>query len=147
MFLLGCAAHVQLAKLKFEDYPATETWNGRNAPVQLRTASERMFKTNLTNAAKENLTLPDTSGSPAGVATRLVPRDRLLTFIQVSSMRPWEIRQTNGWDRWIFAGGITEGQFAESRRDSRLVIVRNGPDVRAYVWEKDCFWPAPLPLA
>jgi hypothetical protein len=38
---------------RFEDYPATEVWNGTPASLKRTTRSELMFKTKLTNAAKE----------------------------------------------------------------------------------------------
>ena len=44
---------------RFEDYPAIETWNGSHPVLSLTTPSERMFRTQLTNASKE---LPDFAG-------------------------------------------------------------------------------------
>ena len=38
---------------RFKDFPVNETWHGANAPVKLRTRSERMFTTNLKTAAKD----------------------------------------------------------------------------------------------
>jgi hypothetical protein len=44
---------------RFEDYPANEEWQGPLAAVKLVTASERMFVTRLTEAAKQP---PDFAG-------------------------------------------------------------------------------------
>jgi hypothetical protein len=38
---------------RFEDYPVKESWQGMRTPLNLTTRSERMFRTRLTNAAKE----------------------------------------------------------------------------------------------
>src|SRR5437763_571379 len=38
---------------RFEDYPIREIWQGPPAPLKLTTRSDRMFKTQLTNTAKE----------------------------------------------------------------------------------------------
>lgn len=53
--LVGCVwAQVPAVRLpRFEDYPVKGLWQGRPPSPKLPTPSERMFRTNLTNAAKE----------------------------------------------------------------------------------------------
>lgn len=148
VILLVCAAFSQPTTLQFDDYPATEAWNGANAPVQLRTASEQMFKTNLTNAAKEK---PDFAGHYkfAGWGCGSVCAAGAIIDLHTGLVYPppGKSGSERGWSRWIFAGGHVSGRYAERSRDSRLIIVRNQPDTRAYVWEKDHFRPIPLRLA
>src|ERR1022692_1686644 len=38
---------------RFDDFPAAENWDHQPGSLKLTTASERMFRTNLRNAAKE----------------------------------------------------------------------------------------------
>ncbi|MCX6592644.1 MAG: hypothetical protein NTZ56_14065 [Acidobacteria bacterium] len=38
---------------KFEDFPVTTRWSGSNAPVRLVTRDERMYRTRLTEGARE----------------------------------------------------------------------------------------------
>jgi hypothetical protein len=38
---------------QFKDYPSEKIYKGKNAPVQLKTESERMFRTRLRDAAKQ----------------------------------------------------------------------------------------------
>jgi hypothetical protein len=44
---------------KFEDFPVAESWHGSSAPVKLTSPSERMFRTQLGEAAKKP---PDFAG-------------------------------------------------------------------------------------
>ncbi|MSV32911.1 MAG: hypothetical protein EXQ57_10365 [Bryobacterales bacterium] len=141
LLLLVAAALAQPPQPKFNDYPATETWNGTNAPVLLRTASERLFKTNLTNAAKEP---PDFAGhfnfAGWGCGSNCAAGAIIDLHTGIVYPPPGKSGNESGWDRWIFTLGIVEGNFVDYRKDSRLVIVRSQRwGIRAYIWENDHF--------
>jgi hypothetical protein len=135
---------------RFEDYPVTEIWHGTPAPVKLDTASERLFRTNLTTAAKEPPNFAGHyrftfwgCGSYCG-AGAVVDLETGIVYPPPLAARG------NGWDRWIMSPGFAEDSGVDFRLDSRLVIVRGGinyserlkanvPDVYYFLWEGDRF--------
>jgi hypothetical protein len=53
---LACLSFVSFGQNKvpkFRDYPAGKIYRGKNAPVKLTSSDERMFRTRLTEAAKQ----------------------------------------------------------------------------------------------
>lgn len=132
---------------RFEDYPVSETWNGTAAPLKLTTRSERMFKTQLTNAAKEP---PNFAGHYRitywGCGSNCSAG--ALVDLQTGEVFPPALAKSNGtgWERWIECTACFEGANDEFHLDSRLMIVRCGlnyserlqqnvPDVHYFVWE------------
>jgi hypothetical protein len=135
---------------RFEDFPLTENWNRPSVPLKLITRSERMFRTQLTNAAKEppnfaghyRLTFWGCrsqcgAGAVIGLQTGLV-------------FPPPLDAHEDGWDRWIKSPALFEGSAIDFRRDSKLVVLKGGinysevlkanvPDVYYFVWEHSRF--------
>jgi hypothetical protein len=111
---------------RFDDYPVKGLWQPGVPGLNLATPSERMFRTNLTNAAKE----------PPNFARRLPS----------ATCRP----RRAGWQRWIECTACFDGAETEFHPDSRLMIVRCGlnfserlqrniPDTYYSLWEGDRF--------
>jgi hypothetical protein len=135
---------------RIEDYPVTDVWHGTPAPVKLTTRSERLFRTNLTNAAKEPPNFAGHyrftfwgCGSLCGAAA--------LVDLQTGIVYPPPLgAHGSGWSRWIMSPASFEGSGVDFRPDSRLVIVRGGinysdrlkanvPDVYYLLWEGERF--------
>jgi hypothetical protein len=132
---------------KFSDYPVSENWHGTAAPVNLATRSERMFRTQLTNAAKEP---PNFAGHyrVAYWGCGSVCSAGALIDLQTGDVFPPPLTTPNGggWERWITCAALFEGANDEFHVDSRLVVVRcglnyserlqkNSPDVSYFLWE------------
>jgi hypothetical protein len=136
---------------KFEEYPVAESWTQSPAPLKLSTPSERMFKTQLSNAAKEPPNFAGHyrivfwgCGSMCG-AGALIDLQTGAVF-QPPSAKP----NAKGWDRWIMSGALADGSRVEFHPDSRLVVVRAGlkfserlqknvPDEDYFVWDGASF--------
>lgn len=130
---------------RFEDYPVTEVWQGVAAPLKLTTRSERMFRTQLTEAAKQ---APDFAGHYkfAGWGCGSACAAGAIIDLQTGDvLPPPRGSHGNGWDRWIFCGGVFDRPYVECRRDSRLLILRCsagsdwGPDVFYFVLDGSQF--------
>jgi hypothetical protein len=153
----SCLAHAQTTKTdsthtrRFEDFPVTEKWNQTRTALKLTTASERMFRTNLTNAAKEP---PNFAGHYRitywGCGS--VCSAGALIDLQTGDVYQLPLAKTNGrgWERWIMCTASFEGADDEFHIDSRLMIVRCGmnyserlrknvPDTYYFLWEADHF--------
>src|SRR5258708_39476447 len=86
---------------RFEDFPVSENWNQSAAPLELTTRSERMFRTNLTNAAMEPANFAGHyrftfwgCGSMCGAGA--------LIDLQTGDVFPPPLgAHGNGWARWI----------------------------------------------
>jgi hypothetical protein len=111
------AAHLP----RFEDFPVSETWNQSPASIKLRTSSERMFRTNLTNASKEPSNFAGHyrvtywgcgSVCSAGAVVDLQSGE----VFQPANAKP----NGRGWERWIECAGCFEGTNEEFHQDSRL---------------------------
>ncbi|HYL74543.1 MAG TPA: hypothetical protein VEU96_10080 [Bryobacteraceae bacterium] len=130
----------------FENYPVSELWHGTTAPLKLSTRSERMFRTNLTNATKEPPNFASHyrftfwgCGSLCGAGA--------VVDLQSGLVYPPPLEANgNGWEHWIISPAFFDGSGVDFRPDSRLVIVRAGinyserlqknvPDVYYFVWE------------
>lgn len=111
---------------RFEDYPVQENWDGRRAPLQLRSASERLFKTNLRNAAAEP---PNFAGHYVLATWGCGSNCAAGAFIDLATgriMQPPHTHGSTGWERWIFKGGMYNGSALTTRVDSRLFLLRTG---------------------
>lgn len=109
-----------------------------------------MFRTNLTNAAKEP---PNFAGHYRftfwGCGTSCGAG--ALIDLQTGEVFPPPLgAHGNGWDRWIMSPAFIDGAGVDFRPESRLVIVRSGinyserlqknvPDVSYFVWEGSRF--------
>jgi len=134
----------------FEDYPVSELWHGTTAPLKLTTRSERMFRTNLTNAAKGPPNFAGHyrftfwgCGSLCGAGA--------LIDLQTGEVFPPPLGANgNGWEHWIMSPAFFDSFGIDFRSESRLVIIRTGinyserlqknvPDVYYFVWEANRF--------
>jgi hypothetical protein len=135
----------------FENFPVSEIWKGQAARVRLTTRSERLFRTNLTNAGKEppnfaghyRLTFWGCGSNCAAGA--------VIDLKTGSVYRPPQaIGDGTGWVPWIISGAMMDGAAVDFRANSRLVIVRSGmnysdrlkkfiPDTRYFLWESNRF--------
>lgn len=131
---------------KWEDYPTSEPiWKGPNAAPKLVRADERMFQTRITNAAKEP---PDFAGhyrfADWGCGS-VCAAGALIDLKTGAIYPPPKIGPPGkGWSRWIFAGGIVEGPYLETRPGSRLAITRHQKQndmqtVRYWEWTGSAF--------
>lgn len=135
---------------RFEDFPAAEEWSQERVPVKLSTRSERMFQTQLTNAAGEPPNFAGHyrlafwgCGSMCGAAA--------VVDLQTGSAFPPPLGDHgDGWDRWIMTPAFAEDSGVDFRLDSRLVVVKGGinysdavqknvPDEYYFVWENNRF--------
>jgi hypothetical protein len=135
----------------FEDFPVSEKWNQSPAPLKLMTRSERMFQTQLTNAAKEP---PNFAGHYRitywGCGSNCSAG--ALVDLQTGGVFPPPLSKSSGsgWERWIMCTACFDGADDEFHPDSRLMIVRCGlnyserlqknvPDTYYFLWERDGF--------
>jgi hypothetical protein len=109
---------------KFEDFRVTTQMSGPNAPVKLVRPDERMFRTQLSEGAKEK---PNFAGHYRFVGWgcgSVCAAGALIDLETGDVYPPPKPAEGKGWDRWIFAGGFVDDSYIEMRPDSRLVIVR-----------------------
>ena len=135
---------------QFEDFPIAEKWTPPAVAVRLTTASEKMFRTNLTNASKEPPNFAGHfrftfwgCGSNCGAGA--------VVDLSTGSVFPPPLGgKDGGWDRWIISSGFLEGSGVDYRLNSRLVVVKcgfnycdgdkaNSPDRYYFVWESGRF--------
>lgn len=126
---------------KWEDFHVSTIWKGPNAPVKLVRRDERMFRTRLTEAAKEP---PDFAGHyrVAGWGCGSACGTAAIIDLETGKIYPppGKSGKETGWERWMVGGGITDGSYFETRLDSRLAIVRQQgrdpatQDVKYYKW-------------
>jgi hypothetical protein len=128
---------------RFEDYPV-DKWTGTPAPLKLTTRSERMFRTQLTNAAKMP---PDFAGRyqfPGWGCGSVCAAGAIIDLETGIVYPPPLTGARTGWERWMFAGGVIDGPYTEYRPDSALLIVRrqgrgHNTEVLYFVWENHQF--------
>jgi hypothetical protein len=151
LFLAGLSALCESPRApQFEDYQVAQTWHGAPVPVKLTTPSERMFRTNLTNAAKET---PNFAGHYRFTIWGCGSNCAAGAVIDLQTGRVYAPPlggKGDGWSRWIVSSAMMADAAIDFHPDSRLVIVRRGinyserlkasvPDVYYFVWEGDRF--------
>jgi hypothetical protein len=136
---------------RFEDLPVTESLSQPTAPLKLTNRSERMFRTQLTNAAKEP---PNFAGHYRitywGCGSNCAAG--AMIDLQTGDVFPAPLAKSNGrgWERWIECAACFEGANDEFHLDSRLMIVRCGlnyserlqkniTDTYYFLWEENRF--------
>lgn len=136
---------------RFEDFPVAEEWNQGRAALKLSARSDRKFKTQLTNAAKEP---PNFGGHYRITYWRCgsLCSAGALVDLHTGDAFPLPLAKENGtgWEKWIMCTASFEGTGNEFRIDSRLMVVRCGlnfserlnknvPDMYYFVWENNRF--------
>jgi len=131
---------------RFDDYPAPEIWKGPAVKVKLRSSEERLFRTNLKNAAKEP---PDLAGhyrfATWGCGTRCVS-GAIIDLQSGNVFAPPLAGSRAGEEHWIFCTDFDHDRGAEYRTNSRLLILHcghrhsdNENDAHYFLWEGDHF--------
>jgi hypothetical protein len=144
VLLIGASLSAQSVP-RFEDHPAAARWKGPSATPKLVTPSQRMFRTSLTNAAKE---APDFAGHykfASWGCGSVCAAGAIIDLVTGTIYSPPGGGRGSGAEQWIFSGGFVDGAYASYRVDSRLVIVREqardpaSQDLHFYVWESSGF--------
>lgn len=124
---------------KFDNYPVTETWQRAAAPVQLTSRSERLFRTQLREAA---LKAPDFAGHYRfaiwGCGTRCVG-GALIDLGTGKVFQPPLAPKKTGEEHWIFCTDWEKTRGAEYLPTSRLFVLHCAEEVHYFVWEHDSF--------
>jgi len=136
---------------RFEDFPVADTWDQQRAPLKLVTSSERMFRTQLTNAAKEK---PNFAGhyriAMWGCGSNCAAGALIDLETGAVFQPPRATPNATGWDHWIIGAGMMADAAIAFFVNSRLVVVKGGlnysetlntnvPDVYYFVWEQNRF--------
>jgi hypothetical protein len=127
---------------RFEDYAVSEDWGGPAAPLKMTTRSEGMFRTQLTSKSKEPPNLAGHYKFAGWGCGSVCAAGAIIDLNTGLIYQPPLAGPESGWEHWMFAGGPVEGPFVESRRDSRLVIVRTMDKTAHtcyFVWEDNRF--------
>lgn len=135
---------------RFEDFPVSERWDRARAPVQLTTSSERMFRTELTDASEGG---PNFAGHYTFAIWRCGSNCAAGAVIDLRTGRvfpPPLGAHGDGWGRWCIAAGLFDGAAIDFQVNSRLVVIKSGlnfseernvnvPDEDYFVWEDNRF--------
>lgn len=134
---------------RFDDYPSPADWSGPVAPIRLTSPSERMFRTRLTEGAKEKPNFAGHyrvtywgCGSVCGAGA--------VIDLAKGNVYPLPLGgKGQGRDRWIACSALFDGTGDDFHVNSRLFISRcgwnfdkngkNWPDVYYFLWEGDRF--------
>lgn len=122
--------HVRNDSPQFAQYQVSENWSGTAAPIKLSTHSDRLFRTQFTNAAKQP---PNFAGhfraATWGCGTQCVKggvvdlaTGRLLQIPY--SQRPRGSQPAGEEKRMVCYSAFGGRKTVETRRDSRMLIVR-----------------------
>lgn len=115
---------------QFEQYPISESWFGTAAPIKLKTHSDRLFRTQFRNAAKEP---PNFAGhfrlTMWGCGTQCIEGGIVDLSTGQLLQIPYSEQPHSGWptgeEKWVVCySAFGEHEAVETRRDSRLLIVR-----------------------
>jgi hypothetical protein len=133
--------------LKITQLP--EKWTGPGAPVKLTSPLERLFRTNLREAAKQP---PNFAGhyrfTEWGCGTQCA--GGAIVDLQTGRVYPLPLAgKGRGEEYWIFCVSLPDGGGVATRPDSRLMVIRCGlrgddegnptPDEYYFAWENDHF--------
>jgi hypothetical protein len=114
----------QFAAPRFEQYPAEADRHGPAVSIKLISPSERMFRTRLTEAAKEP---PDFAGRYRFTVWRCGSECAAGAIIDLRTgvvYQPLLGGKGEGWERWISCNAAFDGTGYDHRLNSRLMIVR-----------------------
>lgn len=105
---------------RFDDFPVKGTRHGPNAPVKLRTRSERMFTTNLKNAGKGPPNFAGRYRMTYWGCGSFCSAGALIELPTGEVFQP-PLAEANGsgWMRWITCATSFEGTEDEFHLDSR----------------------------
>jgi len=136
---------------RFEDYPVAGSWHQVPALLKLTTRSERMFRTNLENAAKEPPNFAGHYRITYWGCGSLCSAGAMID-LQSGDVFPLPLARPDGtgWEKWITCAATFEGADDEFHIDSRLMIMRCGlnysermrknvPDTYYFLLEGDRF--------
>ncbi len=122
-----------------------EHWRGPAARLKLRTHSERMFRTQLRNAAQRPPAFAGRYTVAAWGCGSECAAGAIIDLRTGAVYPPPLGGRGLGWERWIYCSSMAEGNGLEYRPDSRLMVLRcgwnhdkegqNHPDVYHFVWE------------
>lgn len=115
---------------QFEEYPVNERWAGTPSPIKFKTYSDRLFRTQFKNAAKEP---PDFAGhyrvASWGCGTNCVEAG-IVDLSTGNLLRiPYSERHNSGWpigeEKWLVCySAFPVGDTIQTRRDSRLLVIQ-----------------------
>ena len=128
---------------QFEDYPVNESWHGTAPPLNLTSRWDRMFRTRLTNAAKEP---PNFAGHFHFVTWGCGSECVSGAVIDLQNANIFAPPLATATAHFSVCQSAYENSGIEHRADSRLMIVRCGlnysellqrnvPDVYYFLWE------------
>jgi hypothetical protein len=131
---------------KFEDYGVPEAWAGPHAEVSLESESERLFRTQLREAAKKPA---DFAGhyrfAVWGCGTRCAG-GAVIDLQSGEVFSPPGAGKGSGQEKWIFCTDWDKLRGAEYHVNSRLFVLRcghqygeNQEDVQYFVWRDNRF--------
>jgi hypothetical protein len=131
---------------RFEDFSVGEAWKGPPAPVKFTSHGERMFRTAIQEAAKQQ---PDFAGHYRfaiwGCGTRCAG-GAIIDLSTGAVFSPPLGGKGTREDYWIFCTDWDKRDGAEYHVNSRLLILRCGheynehaDDVHYLVWDQDHF--------
>jgi len=131
---------------RFDDYPVPETWHGTAATPSLKSREERLFRTNLREAARKP---PNFAGHYRftiwGCGTRCAG-GAIIDLQSGDVFAPPLGLKGRGEEHWIFCTDFDYDHGAEYRVDSRLLILHCGQelsdheyDVHYFLWENNRF--------
>jgi hypothetical protein len=134
----------------FSNYPAAISWQGPAAKVNLKSSEERLFRTNLREAASKP---PDFAGhyrfAVWGCGTRCAG-GAIVDLQSGNIFAPPLGGKGTGEEHWVFCTDWDKDHGAEYRSDSRLFVLRCGHDhndhendVHYLLWEGDHFRELP----
>ena len=136
----------ETSRPRFEDYPVNETWGGTAASVQFKSPSERLFRTQIKEAAKKP---PDFAGHYRfaiwGCGTGCV--GGAIIDLQSGEVFPPPLaRKKAGEEQWIFCTDWSKEHGAEYHVNSSLLILQCGhhfgehqDDVHYLIWKDNRF--------
>ena len=132
---------------RFEDYPVAEIWRGTPTPPKLTSRSERLYRTRLTDAAKE---LPNFAGhyrfATWGCGSECISG----AIIDLQSGDVYSPPSPGDTAHFSVCESAYEDSGVDFRLDSRLILLRCGlnyserlgknvPDAYYFVWDGNSF--------
>ena len=131
---------------RFEDYPASQTWNGTPAPIQLVTSAERAFRTRLTNAARQSANFAGHYRLVTWGCGSECISGAIVDLETGKVFSPPLAKETSAPMHFSVCQSAYENSGVDFRLNSRLLVLRCGlnyserlqtnvPDTYYFVWE------------